>query len=380
MKIDFARNDRPTLGIEVELTLVDRATGELVSAASDLLAVLGQDRPDGTHPKAKHELFECTVEIITGVCERVADARSDLAETLAAVREVADARGLVPISVGAHPFSRWQEQAFSPSERYAELVEEMQWAARRLLIFGIHFHVGVRSPERAIAFVNVLKQYLPHFLALSASSPFWDDEDSGLASTRTKVFESLPTAGLPPTLAGWTEFEQLMDTFLRARTIRSVREIWWDLRPHPDFGTVELRICDGVPTLREIAALGALAQCLVQRLDDRYSAGELPGPVHEWIVKENKWLAARHGLDADLIVDDDGRRRPVRELVVELVDELRPVAERLGCRDELQDVLAILEHGASYARQRRIIDGGGTTADVVRALVRELETDAPVGP
>lgn len=378
MKIDFAGSERASLGIEVELALVDRHSGELVSAASDLLDRLGHGRPDGIHPKAKHELFECTVEIITGVCHSVGEAKADLAETLAQVRHAADERGLVPVSVGTHPFSRWQDQTFTQSERYLELVEEMQWAAQRLLIFGVHFHVGVRSPERAMAFVNVLRQYIPHFLVLSASSPFWDGEDTGLASVRTKVFETLPTAGLPPTLDGWGEFEQLMATFLQARTIRSIREIWWDLRPHPNFGTVEFRMCDGIPTLREVAALGALAQCLVQWLDDRYGTDQFPRAAHEWVIKENKWLAARHGLAAELIVSDDGRRQPVPDLITRLVDELAPVAERLGCERELADIASILENGPSYLRQRRIIEAGGTGTDIVRSLARELETDEVV--
>jgi carboxylate-amine ligase len=380
MTIAFAHNDHASLGIEVELSLVDRRTGRLVDAASSILDAMGADHPERVHPKAKHELFECTVEIITGVCETVAEAKADLAATLDEVRVHAEERGLAPISVGTHPFGRWREQTFSRSERYAELVDEMQWTARRLLIFGIHFHVGVRSPEKAIAFVNILKQYIPHFLVLSASSPFWETEDSGLASTRTKVFETLPTAGIPPVLADWAEFEGLMATFIEARCIRSIREIWWDLRPHPDFGTVEFRICDGIPTLREIAALAALAQCLVQWLDERYDAGEFPRPANEWLIRENKWLAARHGLDAELIVDDRGRRLPVRELLHELVESLHPVADRLGCRAELDDVLTIVTNGPSYVRQRRIVEQGGSNADVVAALVRELESDTPDWP
>jgi carboxylate-amine ligase len=380
MRIDFAGSDRASLGVEVELALVDRHDGGLVSAASDLLVELGADHPDGAHPRAKHELFECTLEIITDVCDSVGEAKADLSGTLAEVRRVADARGLVPISVGTHPFSRWQDQSFTQSARYLELVDEMQWAAQRLLIFGVHFHVGVSSRHRAMAFVNVLKQYIPHFLVLSASSPYWDGEDTGLASVRTKVFESLPTAGLPPTLDGWDEFEQLMDTFLHAQTIRSIREIWWDLRPHPNFGTVEFRMCDGIPTLREVAALAALAQSLVQWLDDRYDTVDFPPMAHEWVVKENKWLAARHGLAAELIVSDDGRRQPVRDLVDRLVDDLLPVADRLGCATELADVRRILDHGASYQRQRRIIEAGGSRRDVVDALARELETDAVVAP
>jgi carboxylate-amine ligase len=171
-----------------------------------------------------------------------------------------------------------------------------------------------------------------------------------------------------------------MATFIEARCIRSIREIWWDLRPHPDFGTVEFRICDGIPTLREIAALAALAQCLVQWLDERYDAGEFPRPANEWLIRENKWLAARHGLDAELIVDDRGRRLPVRELLHELVESLHPVADRLGCRAELDDVLTIVTNGPSYVRQRRIVEQGGSNADVVAALVRELESDTPDWP
>ena len=361
----------------MELALVDRSTGELVSAATDMLEVLGRGHPDNQHPKVKHELFECTVEAITGVCTTVAEARADLSATLDEVAAEAERRGLATICVGSHPFSQWRDQTVSPDPRYHDLVEEMQWPAHRLQIFGIHFHVGVRSAEKSIAIANALCAYLPHLLALAASSPYWEGHDTGLASCRTKVFEALPTAGLPYRLADWAEFEQFMATLVNAEAIRTIREVWWDIRPHPVFGTVELRMCDGVPTLGEVMSLAALAQSLVEWLDRRFDAGEtLPAP-REWVVRENKWLAARHGVDAQLIVDDDGNRRPARDAIAELVDELAPTARDLGCADELAGVPAILDHGPSYVRQRRIVDKGGTLVDVVAALAEELATDCP---
>jgi carboxylate-amine ligase len=377
LQIDFHHSERSSLGIEMELAIVDRATGELASAASDMLESLGRGHPDGAHPKVKHELFECTVEAITGVCATVSEARADLGSTLAEIATEADARGLAMFCAGSHPFSRWRDQVVSPDPRYHDLVAEMQWTAHRLQIFGIHYHVGVRSAEKAIAIANALTATLPHLLALAASSPYWEGHDTGLASCRTKVFEALPTAGLPYRLADWAEFEEFMATLVNAEAIRTIREVWWDIRPHPVFGTVELRMCDGVPTLREVITLAAVAQSLVELYDRRLDAGEeLPSP-REWVVRENKWLAARHGIDARLIVDDAGNRRPARDEIAQLVDELTATARDLGCADELTGVCDILEHGPSYERQRQIVRDGGTLVDVVASLVRELATDTP---
>ena len=255
---------------------------------------------------------------------------------------------------GTHPFTDWQSQLISPKERYLELVERMQWMARRMQIFGVHVHVGVRAPEKAIPIVNALCQYIPHFLALSSSSPFWVGCDTGLASSRTKIFEGMPTAGLPYQLADWAQFEEYMETLISTKSIESVREVWWDVRPHPDFGTVELRICDGLPTLDEIGAVAALAQCLVEQFDTQLDRGyTLPTPA-SWVLRENKWRASRYGLDADIVVDEKGTVRPVRQAIVDLVEELRPTAKRLDCEAELADVLRVLDVGASYQRQRAV--------------------------
>lgn len=367
----------PSLGVEVEFELVDRETRELSSAASAILDTIGAGHPGGEHPKAKHELFECTIEVITGICATVEEAKADLGTTLAEVRACADARGLDLLCSGTHPFSDWRRQVVTDDERYRILMAEMAWMAQRLQIFGVHFHVGVRSPEKVVAIANALSGYIPHLLALSASSPYSEGHDTGLASSRSKIFEGLPTAGLPEQIVDWGEFEQFMETLVSAEAIGTVREVWWDIRPHPDFGTVELRMCDGIPTLREVAALAALAQSLVHWLDTLHDRGyQLPVP-REWVLRQNKWRAARHGLDAALIVDDRGACRPLREAIVELLDELHPIAQRLGCPDELDDVHQILERGASYDRQRAVMADRGTLIAVVDSLVHELATDEP---
>jgi len=375
--IPFNASERSSLGVEVELEIVDRRTRELASAATDILAEVGAGQPGGEHPKAKHELFECTIEIITGICATVAEARADLGVTMEEVAASAARRGLALLCSGTHPFSDWHDQQISPDPRYARLVEQMQWLARRMVIFGVHFHVGVRSAEKAIAIANALTAYIPHFLALSASSPFWGGRDTGLASSRSKVFENLPTAGLPYRMGDWAEFEQFMETLVNAQAITSIREVWWDIRPHPDFGTVELRICDGIPTLREVAGLAALAQSLVEWLDTLLDRGDtLPMP-REWVIRVNKWRAARYGIGAEIIGDDQGTRVLLARAVRELVEELSPVASRLGCLDELTSNLEVLDLGPSYLRQRRVIEAGGGPVDIVDSMIEEMETDRP---
>ena len=372
MRIEFKGSPAPTLGVEVELELVDRETGELVSAATDILAELGAEHPGGEHPKAKHELFECTIEIITGICGTVAEARADLSGTLAEVRAAADKRGIDLMCSGTHPYSQWIDQDVSEDPRYHQLLDQMGWPAQRLAIFGVHYHVGVKHGERVVAIANGLAGYIPHLLALSSSSPYWEGRDTGLASSRSKVFEALPTAGLPEQLTDWAEFERFMETLISAGALSTIREVWWDIRPHPDFGTVELRMCDGLPTLREVTSLAALSQCLVTWLDQRSEAGEALQTPSDWVLRQNKWRAARYGIDAELIMDQHGTTRPLAEAVTELVTALRPVGVQLECADELEGVLTILDEGPSYRRQRQVLQDGGDLRGVVALLVDDL--------
>jgi YbdK family carboxylate-amine ligase len=380
VQIPFTSSPRSSVGVEWELELVDLETRELASgrAASDILAELAAPY-GGEHPKAKHELLESCIEVITGVCTTVEEASADLAATVEEVRAAAARRGLGIMCSGTHPFTDWATQQISPNPRYAKLVEDMQWLARRLQIFGVHVHVGVRSPDKAIPIVNALTAYIPHFLALSASSPYWMGTDTGLASARSKVFEGLPTAGLPYQLSGWDDFEQFMETLISARTISTIREVWWDVRPHPQFGTVELRICDGLPTLYEIGWAAALSQCLVEMFNGQLDKGyTLPMPKG-WTVRENKWRAARYGIEADIILDDTGRTAPLRDALTELVDDLTPISERLGCTAELCRIKQLVDVGPSYARQRAVATAAdGDLTAVVDALMAEMRADAPL--
>jgi len=377
MEIAFCGSPRSSIGVEWELELVDRETGELRSGASEILDRLARRR-GGEHSKAKHELLESCVEVITGVCGSVGDALVDLHETVEEVREEAGALGLELMCSGSHPTTDWTTQQISPNPRYHQLIDHMQWMARQMQIFGVHVHVGVQSGKKAVSIVNALTAYMPHLLALSASSPYWVGTDTGLASYRSKVFEGLPTAGPPYLLSGWSQFEEFMETLIAAGSISSIRDVWWDIRPHPNFGTVELRIFDGLPTLLEVGVAAALSQCLVEMLSSQLDRGYTLQVPHDWIVRENKWRAARYGLDADIIVDDQGGTQPLRQSLIELVQELGPVADRLGCGEQLTGTHEVLAHGPSYQRQRRVAkDHGGDLRAVVDSLIDEMRTGQP---
>lgn len=374
MGIAFNASSGHSLGVEVELNLVDATSNQLTNACSTVIESMTTD--SGQAPKRiKHELFECTAEVITDVCTTVAQARADLESSIGELRAAASVLGADLISSGTHPFTHWNSLEMTPNERYGHLVDVQGWPARRLAITGIHYHVGVTSAERAIHIVNALAVYLPYFLALSSSSPYWHGADTGLHSARTKIFESLSTAGLPPKLDSWKDFEDFMDTLLRADAISSVREVWWDIRPHPDFGTVELRMCDAMPTITEVVSVAALAQSLVAFFEHLIDRGYSLPNGRQWVTKQNKWAAARYGLDASVIIDDRGNKVALRHGLEELIEELAPVARRLGCLDELGHLSRMLETGTSADRQRKIVADGGSLVDVVYALRKELLTD-----
>lgn len=368
-KIPFNGSPNPTLGVELELQIQDPTTHNLKSGSVQLLNRLGD------HPKIKQELTQSTIEVITGVCNNVAETRADLTASIRELYDLADEFDLEFASAGTHPFAQWREQKIYPNERYQHLVDKIQWPARRLLIYGLHVHVGISTGEKAIAILNGLTTYIPHLLALSASSPFIDFENTGMASARSKIFEGMPTAGLPFRLNSYGEFQRYINTLIRARAIETIREIWWDIRPHPGFGTLEIRICDAPSTLREVAALTALIQCLTVRMCTDYDDGEPLDTLHTWIVRENKWRAARHGLDAEVIITNEGDQIPLRVHVPQLIEELAPFARDLGCASELADVQSILDGGASYERQLRRYAETGRFEDVVVGLTEELRAD-----
>ena len=371
MKITFNGSPNPTLGVELELQILDPETKNLVSGAPRILEQANGD----TH--IKPELIESTIELNTDICANVGDVGRELGARLHQLLTMCDDLGYELASVGTHPFAGWSEQRVTPKERYLRLVDRCQWPARRLMIFGLHVHVGVQNGEKVIAVFNALTTYLPHLLALSASSPFFNGSDTGLASCRVKVFESLPTAGLPYRLLNWAEFQRLMTTLVNAKAIETIREVWWDVRPHPAFGTVEVRICDGLPTFDAVIAMTAMIQTLVVWLGDRYDEGDYLPLQRYWIVRENKWRASRWALDAEIIVDEAGHLERLSESIRELLTALTPVAERLGCATELAGVDTILEKNPSYHRQRRLYEETGDFTRVITSLVREFRDSVP---
>ncbi|GAB3537242.1 glutamate--cysteine ligase [Arthrobacter tecti] len=377
MKIEFAQSEQSTLGIEWELALVDRYNGDLVSVAKEVLRGVNERHPelqaDEEHPHIKQELLLNTVEIVTGICHTVAEAKEDLGRSLAAVREVTDPMGVELFSAGSHPFSAPRSQPVTDKERYAKLIDRTQWWGQQMVIYGVHVHVGLDSRDKALPVLDGLVNYFPHFQALSASSPFWGGEDTGYASQRALMFQQLPTAGLPFQFPSWTEYEAYVQDMFTTGVIDTVSEIRWDIRPVGNLGTIELRVCDGLSTLEEVGAVAALTQCLVDDFSSTLDDGGTIPTMPPWHVQENKWRAARYGLDAIIILDAAGNERLVTEHLTEELSRLEPVAARLGCSEELADVEKILQRGAGYQRQRRVAEeNNGDLGAVVLDMVRQL--------
>jgi carboxylate-amine ligase len=371
VRIDFAASPRPTLGVEWELALVDAGTGDLVPVAGEVIAAACESGVE--RAKVKKELLVNTVEAVTGVCDTAGEAVEDLRGTVECLQRVTGRRGVELFSAGTHPFARWEDQQVSEGHRYAELIDRTRWWGRQMVIYGVHVHVGVGSAAKVMPIVSSLLTWFPHLQALSASSPFWAGQDTGYASNRALLFQQLPTAGLPFQFAQWSEYTSYVDDLMTTGVIEGLPDLRWDVRPSPALGTVEVRICDGLPTLREVAALTALTHCLVVDLDRRLDDGDDLPVLPPWHVQENKWRSARYGLDAEIILDAASNERPVTDDLDDLLERLQPVARRLHCEDELASVADIPRRGASYQRQRAVAEvAGGDLRTVVRSLVAEL--------
>ncbi|CAN5666101.1 glutamate--cysteine ligase [soil metagenome] len=371
VRIDFHASPAPTLGVEWGLALVDRRTRDLRNDASHLFA---RAKPRLADPSRLHkELLRNTVELVTGICSDVAGAMADLRATLEPVLVAGDELDIDLFGGGTHPFASWSGQQLSEGHRYEELINRTQWWGRQMLIWGVHVHVGLPVQARVMPVLSGLLTYYPHLQALSASSPIWAGVDTGYASNRALMFQQLPTAGLPFQFETWAEFEHFASDQLTTGVIDSLSEIRWDVRPAPHLGTLENRVCDGVSTLPDLAALTALTHCLVVDLDTRLAAGETLTTMPPWSVQENKWRAARYGLDAIVILDADNNERLVTEDLTDLLVRLEPTADRLGCADELASVADMVTRGGSYQRQRAVAERtGGDLVAVVDSVVREL--------
>jgi carboxylate-amine ligase len=319
----------------------------------------------------KPELLQSVVEVATKVTSSVGEAVDDLRGLRARLRDAAADSNAVIAGAGTHPFSRYEHQEVTDRPRYVELIEAMRWVAERELIFGLHIHIGLDSPDKAIACTNAARTFLPELLALSANSPFWHGRKTGLASTRIKVFDSFPRSGLPPSFASFEEFELLVERGVKTNSFEDYTYIWWDLRPHPKFGTIEIRICDAQTRLDSIAPIVALAQSVVASLAADFDEGR-PLPVQPvTLVGENKWRASRYGLGAQLIDLERDTERTVPAAVRSLADWCEPAAKKLGCSRELGQVEARLERGNGADEQGRVYEETESLLAVAQRLAEQ---------
>jgi carboxylate-amine ligase len=366
-----------TIGIEEEYLLVHPESGALAEMPEDMLEACGSRLGKRVSP----EFLRCQIEVGTGVCADVSEARADLANLRRTVAEIAAERGLAPIAASCHPFSDWKDQQVTQKDRYEGLERDMRGVARRLLICGMHVHVGIEDKEMRVDLANQLAYFLPHLLALSTSSPFWQGEDTGLASYRLTVFDNLPRTGLPPRFDGWSEFRRSVDLLSSLNVIEDASKIWWDLRPSHGFPTLETRICDVPPRIEDTLALAALIQATLRmlwRLSRRNQRWRVYDP---FLVAENRWRAQRygvgHGNEGGGLIDFGERRiRPVDELIGEWLDLLDEDAGALGSRAELERARSIAREGTSADRQRIVLrearEGGADGTEAMRAVVSHL--------
>ncbi|GEA83660.1 carboxylate--amine ligase [Cellulomonas sp. A375-1] len=372
--LPFASSERSTVGLEWEVALVDADSGDLRQAAQAIFDTVGTD-----HPNITQELLRNTVEVSSGKCRTVGEAGADLRRALDEVAAAAAPLRIDLMGGGTHPFAHWATQKVSDKQRYATLIDRTQWWGRQMLIYGVHVHVGIEDRAKVLPISRAMLTVFAHIQSLSASSPFWGGKDTGYASNRALLFQQLPTAGLPYQFDEWSQLEQYVGDMLHTGVIDQFNEVRWDVRPAPRFGTLEMRIADGATNLLEVTAIGALTHCFVEHFSSLIDAGEPLPSMPTWFVQENKWRSARYGMDAIIITNAAGDEELVTDSVAHWLTVLAPVAERLGCSEELEQVRVILRRGASYQRQRAVARRNAGELDaVVASLVAELRAGKPL--
>lgn len=371
-EIDFQPSKPLTLGAEIELQIIDPATGNLTPRAPELLKA-------ASHlPHVTPEFYLSTIEINTGICTNVQEVGNDLQKDLDGLRALAEPMGIAFSTTGVHPIAKYADVEISPTERYLDMIDRNQWMTRRMTVYGLHVHLGMASGEDCIRFNNFFMFFLPHLLALSASSPFWQGTDTGLSSCRPTTYEALPTAGQPYQVASWNEFERLYESLKKCGSIRTMKDLWWDLRPSPRFGTLEIRVCDGCATLTETLAITAYIHLLAHWFAENGTWMETVTSPPRWLSRENKWRVIRYGLDAELVMNTDGKTKLLRDDVREWVEKLTPYTERFGYQTYVADLMSILERGTSSERQRKVFQQTGSVEEIVRFNIEEFSKGRPI--
>jgi carboxylate-amine ligase len=375
----FGDSDPYTLGVEEEYMLLDGDTFDLVQHIDTVLAAISGHELE---TQINAELMQSVLEIATPVCRTPADVDRELRRLRSYVTSVANERNLRVGSAGTHPFSLFERQRITARDRYRHLVDQLQYVARRELIFGLHIHVAVDDPEKAIQVVNGLLAHLSSLLALSASSPFWRGEPTGLSSSRQMVFAAFPRSGPPPRFRDYADYAEVVGQLEKTGCIADYTHIWWDIRLHPRLGTVEIRICDAVTRVEDAVALAAFCQALVKHYCERYERGDEIPSYHRILTTENKWLAARYGLEAPVMDLATGRRNrvPVAQLVRRTLRDLEPHAQELGSDRELEGIREILARGNGSDRQRRIFNANRDIVEVAREIAEATEAAAVAAP
>ena len=364
-----------TLGIEEEFQIVDPHTRELRSHVSEILEegrmLLGE--------QVKPEMIQSMIEVGTGVCQDIQQARADITNLRSVISGLVQKKGLVIVAAGTHPFSNWQDQEIFDNARYESIVEEHQMIARSLLTFGLHVHVGIANPERAVQIMNAVRYLLPHVLALSSSSPFWLGVNTGLKSYRSEVFSRFPRSGIPDYFESHGSFERYVELLVKTGCIDNGKKIYWDVRPHPFFATLEFRICDIPTRVDDTIAIAALFQAMVAKVNKLLDQNLTFRLHHKMLIEENKWRAVRYGLDGKMI--DFGKRTevPVRDLIRELLHFVDDVLDDLRCRKEVRHINTILDRGTSADEQLRVWQETGDMNAVVDRLIELTMEDVPRG-
>jgi glutamate---cysteine ligase / carboxylate-amine ligase len=361
-----------TLGIEEEYQTIDPETLDLRSHINTELIAQGKMQ---LKEKVKAEMHQSVIEVGTGICRTIAEARADVTDLRRRTIGLARDHGLLLAAGATHPFADWRVQDIYPDERYLQVVEDMQLVARSNLIFGLHVHVGIEDRETSIHLMNQMRYFLPHLLALSTNSPFWLGMNTGLKSYRCKVFDKFPRTNIPDTFTSWADFDQLVNLLIRTNCIDNAKRIWWDIRPHPIFSTLEVRICDLPMRVEETLAIAALIQATVAKLYKLHSRNQGYRLYSRALIMENKWRASRYGLDGMLI--DFGREKelPERELILEYLDFVDDVLDELECRKEAEYVQTILDRGTGADRQLRVFAETNDLRKVVAYMVAETAAD-----